>query len=1138
IVDWDGDGAADDTISIMGISGAVATLTFPLGNWDYNPGDPATYKWSTGRLEVNGLLEVEVSLSTPAAGWNDTYHAFIPITGSVDVKVRIDPDTYAVYITGPAEMTVSGKAYASMDGETTTPDPTGSDGPEYLSFTGTWTITYPAGVFGTFRPNLRRLDVTDHLSVTPAGTLTVTRNSAWGTASFTVTTAWTPATLGLPTTVPINLYNAIKVVKDLPVSASQAVDYDGDGAVDDTVTTSGTLRLEFIGSPGDGAANGGLIKVSGPLTVTATLTTPAAGWASSYSTTLDVLGASVAAFSVTGGAFPKTLTITFPDAIFFANGTQANMDPFGDMEVVQVYEWLGGVIAPDIPMITPSSTTLTGSFDIHRHQEVAFSSSVTFSIMSGRFDVMMLGNPATPPRWHAIAGALSGSTTVPPPSWLNLPAIDPSWLLEWEVKVNYTHVTNFLNATVFYAKFCVQDADMQIQHPEVGDKLVEAPVSINLKTGGDRAYYLTKNLLTTDNTGCTNEPHKYRGYLPQFSTFARFPNGTEWTSLGSYAIGFDWIPDDGDGVYEPDVDGNGIPDWFDVRGLDSFWEKFGEDVWLYDELAYLPEDARNYNDIPEGPNLKDVASPRWIGDEDVKESDHFAGNWSMMVVDIDYMNTLTLKDDKDYTGFDVVVKWKGGARNNYPGVEKIVDVIRVKNPYAIAVLYDYVRDGSFGQFGAWVLPYAELANNKLLIHIHEATSLILRVDPDGPGGKSPYSSVIRNPRDLTLEIMGAGSFYLSDFDSTAGTFDVDVDPFAYAMTVNIIQNSTDRRADYGGVIHITIDDSLSTIKKHDVMSLRVWFSGGQGQVDLKADGSDDFTSVDRVDVYNGPFELELWPGAPGSGTIRLLISPYSVDATIYPNGLAAQTFTDYSEAILIKGPPMLISALFTDTLVDGGDVSGDITASDGTIIYSGVVRDGTLTSISLWFFDMGSEIVDISMEASFSATVDLEGIGTGLSVTGSISLDGTGTIDNLNYYDGSFTGTLFITDGTMTIDADMEGTITCESVIPDEETVCTLSFDYDGTLTPTPGATPWAVSGSMVFSDFSAGPLVSSSLFLLEDELEYFEAEASPPAGVTSNLIIDTTPIALTSDIYLYSGVERVEPIPAMLDRVDMTNYH
>ncbi|RLF09251.1 MAG: hypothetical protein DRJ69_04995, partial [Thermoprotei archaeon] len=97
--------------------------------------------------------------------------------------------------------------------------------------------------------------------------------------------------------------------------------------------------------------------------------------------------------------------------------------------------------------------------------------------------------------------------------------------------INITRIANFLNATVFYAKFCVQDADMKIQHPEVGDKLVEAPVSINLKTSGDRAYYLTKNLLTTDTGGCTNEPHKYRGYLSDYRTFARFPNATMWYAL-------------------------------------------------------------------------------------------------------------------------------------------------------------------------------------------------------------------------------------------------------------------------------------------------------------------------------------------------------------------------------------------------------------------------------------------------------------------------------------------------------------------------------------------------------------------------------------------------------------------------------
>ena len=39
----------------------------------------------------------------------------------------------------------------------------------------------------------------------------------------------------------------------------------------------------------------------------------------------------------------------------------------------------------------------------------------------------------------------------------------------WGITVNITNVANFQNNTVFYARFCVQDADLRIQHPEVGD---------------------------------------------------------------------------------------------------------------------------------------------------------------------------------------------------------------------------------------------------------------------------------------------------------------------------------------------------------------------------------------------------------------------------------------------------------------------------------------------------------------------------------------------------------------------------------------------------------------------------------------------------------------------------------------------
>jgi hypothetical protein len=72
-----------------------------------------------------------------------------------------------------------------------------------------------------------------------------------------------------------------------------------------------------------------------------------------------------------------------------------------------------------------------------------------------------------------------------------------------------------------------------------------------------------------------------------------------------------------------------------------------------------------------------------------------------LIPEITYMKTRTLTDDPNYNGFDVQVKWKGGSRNNYGGTAVLVDSIRVPNPYAIALLYDYVNEAPFG---GWVFP--------------------------------------------------------------------------------------------------------------------------------------------------------------------------------------------------------------------------------------------------------------------------------------------------------------------------------------------------------------------------------------------------------------------------------------------------
>ncbi|MEM2614560.1 MAG: hypothetical protein QXO15_10150, partial [Nitrososphaerota archaeon] len=607
---------------------------------------------------------------------------------------------------------------------------------------------------------------------------------------------------------------------------------------------------------------------------------------------------------------------------------------------------------------------------------------------------------------------------------------------------NYTNVANILNATVFYARFCVQDADLQIQHPEIGDKLVNMPIGINLKTEEDRPYYLTKNLPTTDNGGCSDDPHKYRGWMSQFSKFSRFPNGTVWYAL--YV----------DGVY---AEKNNIPDYFDVRGTVSFWKSFGQHVRLNTSLAYLPGDARNYNDIPEGPNLKDVKTPSLIGDEDVKKSDYYNGNWSMLVANVPYANTLTLRDDKSYKGFDVVFKWSGGARNNYPGQEKVVDVLRVENPYAIALLYDYVNERIFGQ---WIFPNIELANNKLMIKIHEAKKIRL-YDLDEAGKLSEI--VLENVEDKTLEIMGATGIYLSDYNPDTGTFDVVITgTFDVVingnglLAVNVIEDKSDPEVDYGSVAWIEIDDALCTIKKHDVAYFSIELSGGQGQVDVKADGSDEYTTVDRVDVYGGPIEVEIWPGAPGTGTIRALVTPYDADVEIWINNLAGPTFTDYSEVLLIKGPPRLVSMLVLEG--EGGSLSGEFQVDIPSIptpgkLYGGSVTGGSLTARILPTGMTGS------LSFSFSTTADI-GVLNDVLFEGDVDLDVSGGFSDPN--DGTFHGTVsgrmdawldHNNDGSMQPDelvdnAKVQGSIFCEDIYPGDKisASCSLSLLFNGLL--------------------------------------------------------------------------------------------
>ncbi|MEM0445052.1 MAG: hypothetical protein QXY54_03685, partial [Nitrososphaerota archaeon] len=293
-------------------------------------------------------------------------------------------------------------------------------------------------------------------------------------------------------------------------------------------------------------------------------------------------------------------------------------------------------------------------------------------------------------------------------------------LEDWGLEADIIGVANLGNNTVFYARFCVQDADLSIQHPEVGDKMVGAEVTINFKTATDRPYYLSHNILTTDSSGCTATPHKWPGYLGEFSKFARFPNGTNWGLRGSLNVSKHFNPAD---------------------DASPAWRPGG-----YFERAWGGDWRGPYNNAGK--------------------------NWSALIPDITYMKTRQLSDDKNWDGFDVQVKWKGGSRNSYGGESVLVDSVRVKNPYAIALLYSYTAEDIFG---GWVFPYTTLANNKFWLKIHKAASVSI----DGYNRDDPIPTL--------LEIMGPFSLTLTGFDSTTGTFDVTIT----AKGPLVVNNATD-----------------------------------------------------------------------------------------------------------------------------------------------------------------------------------------------------------------------------------------------------------------------------------------------------------------------------------------------------------
>jgi hypothetical protein len=186
---------------------------------------------------------------------------------------------------------------------------------------------------------------------------------------------------------------------------------------------------------------------------------------------------------------------------------------------------------------------------------------------------------------------------------------------------------------------------------------------------------------------------------------------------------------------------------------------------------------------------------------------------------------------------------------------------------------------------------------------------------------------------------------------------------------------------------LEISNALVSFKKHDVMVVTLAFEAGQGQADRGVDGRDDYTTVDFVDVRGGPYELEFWPGPPGTGTVRVLVTGHDLDICILPNNLnTCPNIRDFTGAILFKGPPRAIDILFyVNEDTPSGTVSGEFETTGGPWTFTDTRTIAVITS--------GPETIDVAGIPS--------GLGTGASInvpvstTALIDIDGDAATDDL-----------------------------------------------------------------------------------------------------------------------------------------------
>jgi hypothetical protein len=433
---------------------------------------------------------------------------------------------------------------------------------------------------------------------------------------------------------------------------------------------------------------------------------------------------------------------------------------------------------------------------------------------------------------------------------------------------NYTNVANFNNNTVFYARFCTQDADMMVQHPQVGDKMVGAEVTLNFKTAADVPYYLAHSIHTTGLDGCIDNPHKWPGYRdPQYRFWARFPNGTEWTRRGSLNASYFFNPvDDASPVWRPG----------------GYFER----AWGGD----------------------------WRG-----PYSNAGKNWSALIPEITYMKTRQLTDDPRWGGFEVLVKWKGGARNGYGGIAVLVDSLRIKNPYAIAATNTTTYNGwIMPNFAVYALPdplnptnIRLVTNNTVLIQIHNNASFTLdrKYSTNGPRPMTgPITLMLSSNIPLVIQLL--------NYDPATETFDIRViGPPNVDIRVYLLGNAS---VDGGGFINLGAGGQFdftgvkASIKYHDAATnpnipiITFTYSVPAGWQDIGPDGIIESTGVPGFVVTandeTGAAEIEIWPGAPGTQTLKTLISSNNTDINVI--------YGDFVGGMLFAGRPITTPPVF------------------------------------------------------------------------------------------------------------------------------------------------------------------------------------------------------------------------------------